>query len=273
MNTHHRLARLTAPAVNKITVVALVAALMVALLTIAMTGERTQAAEENVLTVNPSEVGFGGIEVGTSADARTITIKNPDSSNESITIGGIQLGGAGAGPFSATPQVLIPPTGLTLAPGEDLKVDVGFSPTGVITDPQNFLSEVRIIEQNTNEVLKTVQVAGTALPPGTVPNSQPGAQPDCTITGTNQDEPLTGTPLADVICGLGGNDRINGLGGNDVMRGGTGNDRIMDKAGVDKLFGQGGKDTLNAKDKGRGDVLKGGGGKDRIVKDKKDRGR
>jgi Ca2+-binding RTX toxin-like protein len=246
-------------------VVVLIAATLAALLVAFVAAKPSQA--EPLLKVNPTEVGFGAVEVGTGEQLRTITITN--NGDTDAVIGAIQLGGADAGQFTL-PGLSIPGTGLTLAPGESTTVDVGFSPTGAITDPQRFLSELRITSL-TNDVLRTVNVEGIATP--NPPNTQPGAQPDCDITGTNQGEVLTGTPAADVICGLGGADRINGLGSNDVMRGGSGNDRIMDKAGTDKLLGQGGRDRLNAKDRVGGDLLKGGGGKDRAVKDKKDKAR
>lgn len=244
--------------------IVLMAVTLAALLVAFAAARPSEAQQQPVLDVNPAEVGFGGVEAGTTADLRTVTITN--TSDTPVTIGAIQLGGTDAGQFTL-PGLSIPPTGLVLQPGGQTTVDVGFSPTGTFGDR---LSELRILS-TTNEVLKTVGIEGTTI---TNPaDQQPGAQGDCDFTGTNGDEPITGTPAADVICGLGGNDRINGLQANDVMRGGAGNDAILDKSGKDTLLGQGGRDRLNAKDGTKGDVLKGGSGKDRIVKDRKDRGR
>lgn len=244
--------------------IVLLATALAALLVVAfVTARPSEAQQQPVLDVNPAEVGFGGVEVGTDAQLRTVTITN--TSDTPVTIGAIQLGGTDAGQFDL-PGLSIPPTGLVLQPGEQTTVDVGFSPTGTFGDR---LSELRILS-TTNEVLRTVGLEGVTI---TNPaDQQPGAQGDCDFTGTNGDEPITGTPAADVICGLGGNDRINGLQANDVMRGGAGNDAILDKAGKDRLLGQGGRDRLNAKDGSR-DLLKGGGGKDRCARDNKDKAR
>ena len=242
----------------------LLAATLAALL-VAFAAARPSQAEP-VLDVNLTEVGFGGVQVGTDEQLRTITITNTGDTD--AVIGDVQLGGSDAGQFTL-PGLSIPGTGLTLAPGESTTVDVGFSPTGAISDPQKLLSELRIVSLDSNEVLRTVSLEGTALP--NAPNAQPEAQPDCTVTGTPQGEVLTGTPADDVICALGGADRVNGLGGNDKIRGGTGNDILTDQSGKDTLFGQGGKDRLNTKDRVGGDILKGGGGKDKATKDRKDK--
>ena len=215
------------------------------------------------LTVQPSEVGFGAVEVDTTGDpVQTITIKN--TSGGRLTLGGITLGGTDALQFSIVNP--IPVTGLVLDRNGTYNLQVAFSPTsnGTKTADLGF----NVVGGGAN--LPTVNLTGTGV--SEPPTNQPGAQ-GCDIVGTDQGETLTGTPNPDVICGLGGNDKINGLGANDVMRGGSGNDRIADKAGKDKLLGQSGRDRLNAKDGNRGDLLKGGGAKDRAAKDKGDKAR
>jgi Ca2+-binding RTX toxin-like protein len=284
VNTNHRVARYDAPSVNKVAV-AFVLALVVALLTIMATGQRSEAGILDpavTLTVDQTEVGFGAAMVDGTVLTRTITVTNTGS--EPIIIGGVKFEGD-AGEILDFATDIDPTTGLKIDGGGKNTFVVEFDPSvegtreATLTLLEGLLDgailtltgETINLVNETGETVQGVDLSGTGTtnPPG----SQPGVQSDCTITGTNQGEALTGTPSPDVICGLGGNDRINGLANNDVMRGGTGRDRILDKAGLDKLFGQGGGDTLNAKDGGRRDVLKGGGGKDRIIKDRKDRGK
>ncbi|HJQ30265.1 MAG TPA: hypothetical protein VJ827_13075 [Rubrobacter sp.] len=222
----------------------------------------SEAQEAQTVTINPSDIGFGAVELTASPETRTVSVTN--SGTTSITIGSVDFSGL-LGTGTANIEAILGLGGLTVGAGETKVFTVKFDPltagftqvTGTLKD----LSGVAI------EGAPQVTVSGTGVA------VTPAGSPNCTIVGTSRGETLTGTSNHDVICGKGGNDKINGLGGNDVERGGMGNDRIIDHKGKDKLLGQGGRDRLNSRDHARGDVLKGGGGKDRAVKDRRDRAR
>jgi Ca2+-binding RTX toxin-like protein len=264
--------------------IVLLATVLAALL-LAFIVARPSEAADPVLTVDPTTVGFGAVQVGTSGE-RTVTITN--TSGTAVTIGAIKfvdpVTGAElvGGPFSLADP--LPVGGLTVQPGQStpLLLDVDFSPTADTGNASNAVLTFTegLVSGALGNTIGLVDAAGntaqgidlTGIGTQLDPFIQPGAQ-GCTIVGTNNGETLTGTSGHDVICGLGGNDKINGLGANDVLKGGRGNDRITDHKGKDKLLGQGGRDRLNSRDHARGDVLKGGARKDRAIKDKKDRAR
>ena len=236
-----------------------------AALLVAYSAAKPSGAQEvtPILTVNPTEVGFGAVEVGTTGDpVRTITVTN--TSGALLTIGGIDILGANAGQFSLVEP--LPAGGIALDRDGTYTFDVAFRPTSNGVK----IADLGFAVVGNGATLPTVGLTGTGMTEP--PASQPSAQ-GCNIVGTNNGETLTGTPGADTICGLGGADRINGLGSNDVLKGGSGNDRITDKAGKDRLLGSSGRDRLNSRDGNRGDLLKGGGGKDRAIKDRGDRAR
>ena len=214
-----------------------------------------------LITVEPTEVGFGAVEVGTTGDpVRTIHIRNTNGTN--LVIGGIDTLGANAGDFSLVDP--IPVTGTELDPNGTYELQVAFSPTANGTR----VAELGFDVVGRGATLPTVDLSGTGVQQP--PTNQPGTR-GCTIIGTNNGEVLTGTPGRDVICARGGADRANGLGSRDVIRGGSGNDRLVDKAGRrDKLLGQGGNDTLNARDGRGGDLLRGGPGRDKAIKNRGD---
>jgi Ca2+-binding RTX toxin-like protein len=242
--------------------IVLLAAVLAALL-VAFIAARPSEAADPILTVDPTTVGFGAVEVGTTGDPiRTVTIRN--TSGTDLVLGGVTLLGADAGQFSILNP--IPVTGVTLGTDGVYTLQVAFSPTTNGTKTADLGFNV----VGGGGTLPTATVTGTGV--NQPPTSQQGAQ-GCTIVGTRNGETLTGTSAHDVICGLGGADKINGLGANDVLKGGSGKDRIIDHRGKDKLLGQGGRDTLNSRDHARGDVIKGGAGKDRAIKDKRDRAR
>jgi hypothetical protein len=242
---------------------AMLAALTAALLAIFVLAKPSGAQETPILTVEPTEVGFGAVAVGTTGDpVRTIYIRN--TSGARLVIGGIDILGANAGDFSLVDP--LPVGGIILDRDGTYELEVAFTPSANGTRVAELGFDV--VGGGTN--VPTVNLTGTGV--SDPPTNQPGAQ-GCDIVGTNRGERLTGTPDPDVICALGGGDRVNGLGANDVMRGGKGNDRITDKAGRDRLIGQSGRDRLNARDGSRGDLLKGGPRKDRVFKDRGDRAR
>ncbi len=242
----------------------LLGAVLVALATLLAASilAKPSGAQTQTVTVQPSEVGFGAVEVSADPETRTISIKNIGATT--LVIGGVDISGTNAGDFSLA-TTIDPLNGLSVGAGEVVTLDINFDPA---------------TEGAKNAILTLNNLLGQAIPGapqinvgGTGVTVAPTAPADCDIVGTNNGETLTGTPNPDVICGLRGNDKINGLGANDLMRGGAGKDLIKDKSGKDKLLGQRGRDTLNAKDGDRGDLLKGGRGKDRAVKDKKDKAR
>lgn len=286
MNTHHSPARSHAPSVTKVGT-ALLAALVVALLTIMATGGRTQAEPTNVITVGPAEVGFGAVQVDldpNTAAERTLTVQNTGGEEVTLNLSLLdQLAG-----FSFRLPDGSNGNQITLKPfneaGDKAEIQILFDPVLQANETEIFReTKLEFKSGLLGPTLATVDLSGTGTsydpltpdrpdlpPPGGNPN--PGVQDGCTIIGTNGKDRLTGTAIEDTICGLGGNDRINGLGGNDTLKGDAGRDRVTDKSGTDKLFGGGGVDRLSARDGSPGDLLKGGPKKDKIVKDRRDRG-
>ena len=243
-------------------IAAALAATLAALLAVLILAKPSGAQDTPLITVEPTEVGFGAVEVGTTGDpVRTIYIRNTSGSR--LVIGGIDILGANAGDFS----IVNPPLGnITLDRDGTYELQVAFSPTANGTR----VAELGFDVVGSGATLPTVNLTGTGTQEP--PTNQQGTK-GCTIIGTNDGEVLTGTPRRDVICALGGADRANGLGSRDVIRGGSGNDRLTDKAGRDKLLGQRGRDTLIARDGRRGDLLVGGPRRDKAVKDRGDRAR
>jgi Ca2+-binding RTX toxin-like protein len=254
------------------------AATLVALVTVFVIA-KPSGAQDTTVTIEPTEVGFGAVEVDADAEKRTISITN--TGDTTLRIGGVDFSGTDADDFDLV-TTIDSLRGLRVGVGDTVTLVVSFDPltTGA--------KEATLI---LNDLL------GQAIPgapqvniTGTGVTTQPNA-PGCDIVGTNNGEVLTGTPNSEVICALGGNDRVSALGGNDKVRGGRGNDRVRSSKGIDtliggagadritdkagrrgdKLFGQRGRDTLNAKDGRRGDVLNGGPQRDRAFKDRGDR--
>ena len=222
----------------------------------------SEAQDSQTVTINPSDIGFGAVELTASPETRTVSVTN--TGTNSITIGSVDFSGL-VGTGTANVTATLDPGGLIVGAGETKVFTVSFDPlTAGYTQLSGTLKDTL---GGTIAGAPQVTVSGTGV------SATPAGSADCTIMGTSRSETLTGTSNHDVICGKGGNDRINGQGGNDDERGGAGNDRITDHNGKDKLLGQGGRDTLNARDHARGDVLKGGAGKDRAIKDKRDRAR
>jgi len=250
------------------------------------------------LTVEPVELGFGGVQVNTDDD-RTVTITN--TGGTTLTIGGVKFTDPVTGeeivggPFSLAEP--LPTGGIVLQPNAStpLELDIRFAPkaedTGETSKAVLTFIERRI-DGTLGDTIALVDQAGNTVQgidltgTGTAndPNLQPGAQQDCTVTGTNNGETLTGTSGDDIICALGGRDRVNGLGGSDTIRGGGGNDLLVDpsaspnpatstNAEADKLYGQGGKDRINSKDGDGNDLVKGGPKFDKINKDAGDQGK
>lgn len=243
-------------------IVVLAAVLAALLFSLTLPRSSEAQAVDPLIRVNPIDVGFGAVEVGTTGDpVRTITIRN--TSGGALTLGGINLLGADAGQFSIVNP--IPVTGLTLGRDATYDLQVAFSPTTNGTKVADLGFQVL----GSGATSPTVNLTGTGT--DEPPTNQPGGQ-GCTIVGTDNGETLTGTPGQDIICGLGGGDKINGLRANDSLRGGGGNDKIKDTRGKDRLLGQGGRDRLSARD-GNRDILKGGKRNDQCAKDKRDRTR
>ena len=259
---------------------ALLAAVLAALLLLSVT-KPSQAADP-ILTVNPSSVDVGNVQVGADPETRTVTITN--TGDTVLVLGGVEILGVDSGAFSTS---IDPTAGLTVEAGGTTTFTVSFDPmkTGLQTAQLTFNNVTDLLGNTVSGVeAPTVSLTGQGV-------STNPAGSNCTITGSNNGETLRGTPGKDVICTLGGNDKVSALGGNDEVKGGSGNDvirsskgtdrliggagadRITDKAGRrgDRLFGNGGKDTLNAKDGRRGDLLNGGPGRDRAFKDRGDR--
>jgi Ca2+-binding RTX toxin-like protein len=233
---------------------ALVAALVAAFFVF---GAKEAEAQEQTITIEPTEVGFGAVQLTADPQNRTITVTNNGAT--SLVIGGFNISGLNADDFDLV-TTIDPLNGLSVGAGEAATLDVSFDP---VTEG---VKEANLILTGLGGVdlvgALPVELSGTGV---TV-----AAPPGCTITGTDRGEVLTGTPGPDTICGLGGNDRINGLGGNDTLYDGSGRDTIVDKSGTDQLFGERGRDRLNAKDGSGGDKVSGGPGRDRIRKDRGD---
>jgi len=257
-------------------------AALAALLVAFVLAKPSEAADSSI-KFEPTNVGFGAVEVSANPETRTITIKNTGSTDVQIGGASTTITGPDAGDFNLLPQVRdavtdlpLPgdlTTGVTIGAGETAQFDVTFDASA---------AEVR------NAVLKLTDTSGNPLQDvnltGSGVNQLPQAASDCTIIGTNNGETLTGTPEDDVICALGGNDQVNGLGGSDTLRGGGGNDRLIDTTAsrsvsnpnspeADKLYGGAGRDRLNSKDGDGADMVNGGPQRDRVKKDKGDRGK
>jgi Ca2+-binding RTX toxin-like protein len=264
--------------------VAMLAATLVAVLAVFVLA-KPSGAQDTTVTIEPTEVGFGAVEVNAEAEKRTISITN--TGDTTLRIGGVDFSGTDADDFDLV-TAIHPLKGLRVGVGDTVTLVVSFDP--LTTGAKEATLILNDLLGQTIPGAPQVNITGTGI--STAPNDQPGARPDCDITGTPNGEVLTGTPNSEVICGLGGNDRVSALGGNDKVRGDRGNDvvrsskgidtliggagadRITDKAsrrGGDKLFGQRGRDTLNAKDGRRSDVLNGGPQRDRAFKDRGDR--
>jgi hypothetical protein len=256
-------------------------AMLAALVAVFVLAKPSEAADP-ILTAEPSEVGFGEVELDTT-DNRTVTIRS--TGGTAVTIGAIKFIDPATGeeitggPFSlANP---LPVGGLTVDPNssDPLDFDINYSPTadtggtseavlvfierradGNLGDAIGFVDE-------TGNTVQGIDVSGTG-----VDQLNPDARAQgCTVIGTRRGEALTGTPGNDVICALKGNDRVRPLGGKDVTRAGAGNDRVVDRSGLrDKLLGNGGRDRLNARDRDR-DLLNGAGGRDTCAKNRGDR--
>jgi len=239
-----------------------VLATILAALLVAFVAARPSEAADPIVVVEPTEVGFGAVEVGQDSKTNTIYVRNNGDTTLNL---GLDILGVSLADFELVGHSL--GDVLTIAPGTSEPVQIKFSPSG----PGESLATLNLttLADPLNPV--EVDLSGTGITQN--PNQQPEAQANCDITGTPGRDVLTGTPQRDVICGLGGRDSINGRGANDIERGGSGNDRMIDKKGKDKLLGQGGRDRLNTRDHHRGDLLKGGARKDSAIKDKGDRAR
>jgi hypothetical protein len=254
------------------TLAVVLAATLAALLAVFVLA-KPSGAQETIVTVEPTEVGFGAVEVSANPETRTISIKNTGATT--LVIGGVDISGTDADDFDLV-TTIDPLNGLSVGAGDTVSLEVGFDPA------TEGAKEATLVLNN---------LLGQAIPgapqiniSGTGVNVEPTAPAACTIVGTDNGEVLTGTPDDDVICALGGRDRVNGLGGSDTIHGGRGNDRLVDPSAnpkptsptsleADKLYGQGGKDRINSKDGDSNDVVNGGPGRDRIKKDKGDQGR
>jgi Ca2+-binding RTX toxin-like protein len=262
---------------------AMLVATLAALLAVFALAKPSQA-QDTTVTIEPTEVGFGAVEVNADAEKRTISITN--TGDVRLVIGGVDFSGTDADNFDLV-TTIDPLKGLSIGAGDTATLEVSFDP--LTTGAKEATLILNDLLGQTIPGAPQVNITGTGI--STAPNDQPGARPDCDITGTPNGEVLTGTPNSEIICALGGNDRVSALGGNDKVRSGRGNDvvrsskgidtliggagadRITDKAGRrgDKLIGQRGRDTLNAKDGRRGDLLNGGPQRDRAFKDRGDR--
>src|SRR5215211_6548773 len=191
----------------------MLAATLAALL-VAFVLAKPSGAADSTVTVEPTTVGFGALEVSANPETRTITIKNTGSTDVEIGGASTTITGPDAGDFDLLTQVRDAITGLPLPGDLTTGVTIGAGDTAefqVSFDAS--AAEVR------NAVLELTDTAGNPLQDvnltGTGVNQLPQAAPDCTITGTSNGETLTGTPDDDVICALGGNDQVNGLGGSE----------------------------------------------------------
>ena len=252
------------PTVSKpaIVIAAATLAATVALVAIFATAKPSEAQDTNIVTIEPIEVGFGAVQVGTDSQTRTIYVRNPGSELLSLQLGLDVLEGS-----LAEFDLGVNSIGdvLTIGPGGETTLQVRLTPTS----SGQKLADLTFTPIGGTGPVASVDLGGTATPDD--PLTQPGVADQCTIAGTNQGETITGTEGRDVICARGGNDKVDGRGANDKMFGGFGNDRIKDKLGRDRAFGQGGRDRLITKDGKPRDLVKGGSGKDRARVDKGDK--
>ncbi len=245
------------PAV-KATTVALVAVALAVVLAALFAFAKPAQTQEQTIIIEPTQIGFGAVEVSANAQTRTVTISNNGTID--LVIGGVDILGTNADAFGLA--TTISPEGLIVGAGDVATFDVSFDP--LTEGAQSATLTLTDLLGNILPGAPSVDLSGTGV------TVLPPADADCSIRGTDSDEVLTGTPGNDVICALGGNDTVDGMAGDDIIKGGNGGDTLVGGSGKDRLLGQSGKDVLNARDNAKGDFLKGGPGKDRFVKDRGD---
>ena len=264
MNEAHCGPRPRAASICRTAISLSLAAALAALLLALVAAEPSGAQEAPILTVHPSSVDVGNVQVGADPATRQITVTN--TGDTALVLGGVQILGVDSGAFTTS---IDPATGLAVGAGGTATFTVSFDPvkTGLQMAELTFNSVTDLLGKT---------VSGVEAPKVSLTGQGVGANAagsNCTITGSSRSETLRGTPRSDVICALGGNDKVNGLRANDVLKGGGGKDRITDRLGKDRMYGQGGTDTLVAKDGKRGDLLVGGPRRDKAFKDRGDKAR
>jgi len=118
------------------------------------------------ITVNPTSIDFGSVQVGSSSAPTTVTVTNDGTAN--LNVGTISLGGVNADQFAIQNDNC---SGQTLAPGGSATVQVVFSPTlaGAKTATMAIPSDDR------DEATVNVALSGTGTPAAPAPG--PRASP------------------------------------------------------------------------------------------------
>lgn len=99
-------------------------ALTLALLTAAaVTVAASVAAASGAISLNPSALGFGGQQVGTTSSARSVTLTN--TAADPLTVHTVGLTGAHAPDYAVVADLC---TGATLAPSESCAMSLTFTP-------------------------------------------------------------------------------------------------------------------------------------------------
>jgi len=114
--------------------------------------------------VNDLTISFGDIAIGNPQD-QTVTITNDGSAE--LVIGVVTLADP-SGPFSISVDGC---SGETLQPGGTCELTIRFDPTNT----NNFNGTLRILSNDLDEDLVTVNVSGTGLPGGMDVNNPPSA--------------------------------------------------------------------------------------------------
>ncbi len=123
-----------------------------------LTTQTSQGASSDVLSVNPTNLAFGNVQVGTIG-TQTLTLTNPGKT--SLTVSQAQVSGTG---FAASTPALP----MTLSAGQSAKLNIQFTPTV----PNSATGSVTILSTASNSPAR-IALSGT----GTQPQPQLSAKP------------------------------------------------------------------------------------------------
>lgn len=140
---------------------------------VTVSGAGTTAGQ---LTLNPSSITFGSVNVG-SSQSLTVTLSN--SGGTSSTVSAAAVTGAG---FSLS-SVALP---ITLSPGQSTNLKVTFAPT-----KSGAASGTITVDSNASAAILTAGITGTGITPGTLTASPSTLNFGNVAVGTKQSQPAS----------------------------------------------------------------------------------
>ncbi|MDD5082422.1 MAG: choice-of-anchor D domain-containing protein [Dehalococcoidales bacterium] len=126
---------------------------------------------------SPTTINFGSVASGASSPAHTVTISNAGSSDNSLTVGTITIGGASAAEFSKQNDTA---SGQVIAPGGSATLEVVFSPTSAGSKT----ASLSIPSDDPGEATVTVSLSGSSPSPAPPP-SDGGGRGDYSYSNSN----------------------------------------------------------------------------------------